>query len=77
MFSILYILFSGQRQVHDRTYYLGLVRSKINELNTEIARLNKEIENVSEENSSYLTYEKRQVVCAYFSKAINHSELMV
>ncbi|XP_060563519.1 intraflagellar transport protein 74 homolog [Ruditapes philippinarum] len=49
----------GQRQVHDRTYYLGLVRSKINELNTETARLNKEIENVSEENSSYLTYEKR------------------
>lgn len=49
----------GQRQVHDKTYFLGLVRSKINELNVEITRLNKEIENVSEENSSYLTYEKR------------------
>lgn len=54
----------GQRQVHDRTYYLGLVRSKINELNTEIARLNKEIETASEENSSYLTYEKRAELLA-------------
>ncbi|WAR23747.1 IFT74-like protein [Mya arenaria] len=54
----------GQRQVHDRTYYLGLVRSKINELNTETGRLNKEIENVSEENSSYLTYEKRAEILA-------------
>ena len=50
---------SGQRQVYDKTYFLGLVRSKINELNAETGRLNKEIENVSEENSSYLTYEKR------------------
>ncbi|XP_052222325.1 intraflagellar transport protein 74 homolog [Dreissena polymorpha] len=54
----------GMRQVHDRTYYLGLVRSKVNELNSEITRLNKEIENISEENSSYLTYEKRAEILA-------------
>lgn len=49
----------GQRQVHDRTYYLGLIRSKINELNVENTRLNKEIENGNEENASFLSYEKR------------------
>ncbi|KAL3869372.1 hypothetical protein ACJMK2_042060 [Sinanodonta woodiana] len=48
-----------QRQVQDRTYYLGLVRGKINDLNAEITRLNKDIENTTDENSSFLTYEKR------------------
>ncbi|PVD22763.1 hypothetical protein C0Q70_16019 [Pomacea canaliculata] len=49
----------GGRQVQDKTYYLGLIRSKINELNAEIIKLTKDIENASEENSSYLAYEKR------------------
>lgn len=49
----------GGRLVQDRSYYLGLVRSKINELHSENAKLNKEIENASDENSSFLTYEKR------------------
>ncbi|XP_060065256.1 intraflagellar transport protein 74 homolog [Ylistrum balloti] len=48
-----------QRQVQDRTYFLGLIRSKINELNAENARLNKEIDSTQDENSTYLTYEKR------------------
>lgn len=48
-----------QRQVQDRTYYLGLIRSKINELNAENARLNKEIDSTQDENSTFLTYEKR------------------
>ena len=34
-------------------------RSKINELNVENTRLNKEIETGNEENASFLTYEKR------------------
>ncbi|XP_067677226.1 intraflagellar transport protein 74 homolog [Haliotis asinina] len=49
----------GGRQVMDKTYYLGLIRSKINELNAEVIRLNKDIENANDENSSYLSYEKR------------------
>ncbi|RUS78399.1 hypothetical protein EGW08_013847 [Elysia chlorotica] len=49
----------GGRLVQDKSYYLGLVRSKINELHSENAKLNKEIENASDENSSFLTYEKR------------------
>lgn len=52
------------RTVKDRTYFLGLIRSKINELNSENTKLNKEIENSSEENSAFLTYEKRAEVLA-------------
>uniref|UniRef100_A0A8C7WMX2 Intraflagellar transport 74 n=1 Tax=Oryzias sinensis TaxID=183150 RepID=A0A8C7WMX2_9TELE len=48
-----------QRQVLDKSYYLGLLRSKINELTTETSKLHKEIDNYNQENSVYLCYEKR------------------
>uniref|UniRef100_A0A3Q2P6M3 Intraflagellar transport 74 n=1 Tax=Fundulus heteroclitus TaxID=8078 RepID=A0A3Q2P6M3_FUNHE len=48
-----------QRQILDKSYYLGLLRSKINELTTETSKLHKEIENYNQENSVYLSYEKR------------------
>uniref|UniRef100_A0A8C4S8J8 Intraflagellar transport 74 n=1 Tax=Erpetoichthys calabaricus TaxID=27687 RepID=A0A8C4S8J8_ERPCA len=48
-----------QRQIMDKSYYLGLLRSKINELTTEISRLQKEIDTFNQENSVYLSYEKR------------------
>ncbi|XP_068199717.1 intraflagellar transport protein 74 homolog [Antennarius striatus] len=48
-----------QRQILDKSYYLGLLRSKINELTTETTKLHKEIENYNQENSVYLSYEKR------------------
>uniref|UniRef100_A0A8C8RTU1 Intraflagellar transport 74 n=1 Tax=Pelusios castaneus TaxID=367368 RepID=A0A8C8RTU1_9SAUR len=48
-----------QRQIMDKSYYLGLLRSKINELTTEINKLQKEIEMYNQENSVYLSYEKR------------------
>lgn len=48
-----------QRQILDKSYYLGLLRSKINELTTETSKLHKEIENYKHENSVYLSYEKR------------------
>ncbi|XP_039615639.1 intraflagellar transport protein 74 homolog isoform X2 [Polypterus senegalus] len=47
-----------QRQIMDKSYYLGLLRSKINELTTEISRLQKEIDTFNQENSVYLSYEK-------------------
>jgi hypothetical protein len=34
-------------------------RSKINELNAEITKLTKDIENSSDENAGFLAYEKR------------------
>ncbi|XP_037312037.1 intraflagellar transport protein 74 homolog [Pungitius pungitius] len=48
-----------QRQILDKSYYLGLLRSKINELTTETSKLHKEIDNFNQENSVYLSYEKR------------------
>lgn len=48
-----------QRQVQDKSYWLGLLRSKISELNSEIAKLSKHISNFNQENASYLSYEKR------------------
>ncbi|CAF92506.1 unnamed protein product, partial [Tetraodon nigroviridis] len=48
-----------QRQIQDKTYFLGLLRSKINELTIEMSKLHKEIENYNQENSVYLSYEKR------------------
>ncbi|XP_030423038.1 intraflagellar transport protein 74 homolog isoform X2 [Gopherus evgoodei] len=48
-----------QRQIMDKSYYLGLLRSKISELTTELNKLQKEIEMYNQENSVYLSYEKR------------------
>ncbi|XP_061487261.1 intraflagellar transport protein 74 homolog [Rhineura floridana] len=48
-----------QRQIMDKSYYLGVLRSKINELTTEINKLQKEIDMHNQENSVYLSYEKR------------------
>ncbi|XP_026874634.2 intraflagellar transport protein 74 homolog [Electrophorus electricus] len=48
-----------QRQILDKSYYLGLLRSKINELTTETSKLQKEIDVFNQENSVYLSYEKR------------------
>ncbi|XP_061569834.1 intraflagellar transport protein 74 homolog [Cololabis saira] len=49
----------SQRKVLDKSYYLGLLRSKTNELVIEISKLGKEIDNYNQENSVYLSYEKR------------------
>ncbi|KAI4896770.1 hypothetical protein NFI96_016635 [Prochilodus magdalenae] len=48
-----------QRQILDKSYYLGLLRGKINELTTETSKLQKEIDIFNQENSVYLSYEKR------------------
>ncbi|XP_068857771.1 intraflagellar transport protein 74 homolog [Aphelocoma coerulescens] len=48
-----------QRQIMDKTYYLGMLRSKANELTTEISKLQEEVEMYKQEKSVYLSYEKR------------------
>ncbi|XP_035230636.1 intraflagellar transport protein 74 homolog [Stegodyphus dumicola] len=48
-----------RRQVQDKSYFMGLLRSKINELTAEIARITKELDLLTKEQSTYLTYEKR------------------
>uniref|UniRef100_A0A672RL49 Intraflagellar transport 74 homolog n=1 Tax=Sinocyclocheilus grahami TaxID=75366 RepID=A0A672RL49_SINGR len=52
-----------QRQILDKSYYLGLLRSKINELTMESSKLQKDIDTSSQENSVYLSYEKRILGC--------------
>jgi intraflagellar transport protein 74 len=47
------------RQVQDKSYYLGVLRSKIGELNNEVVKLTRELELLQQESSTYLTYEKR------------------
>ncbi|XP_052411777.1 intraflagellar transport protein 74 homolog [Carassius gibelio] len=53
-----------QRQILDKSYYLGLLRSKINELTMESSKLQKDIDTFNQENSVYLSYEKRAEVLA-------------
>ncbi|XP_067295910.1 intraflagellar transport protein 74 homolog isoform X1 [Pseudorasbora parva] len=53
-----------QRQILDKSYYLGLLRSKINELAMESSKLQKDIDSFSQENSVFLSYEKRAEVLA-------------
>ncbi|NWR93926.1 IFT74 protein, partial [Furnarius figulus] len=48
-----------QRQIMDKTYFLGVLRSKTNELTTEINKLQEEVEMYKQEKSVYLSYEKR------------------
>lgn len=47
------------RQVQDKSYWLGILRGKINELTVEIGKLNKNINTFQQENASYVSYEKR------------------
>ncbi|XP_056098231.1 intraflagellar transport protein 74 homolog [Rhinichthys klamathensis goyatoka] len=53
-----------QRQILDKSYYLGLLRSKINELTMESTKLQKDIDTFGQENSVFLSYEKRAEVLA-------------
>jgi intraflagellar transport protein 74 len=51
-----------ERVVRDKTYYMGLLRTKISELNTEVVKLTRELDQFNAENATYLTYEKRFVI---------------
>ena len=48
-----------QRTVQDRSYYVGLLLSKTQELNVEISKMTKEIDTFEQDNATYLTYEKK------------------
>ena len=43
----------------DKSYFLGLLRTKMNELTAENHKLKRNIDQSNEENNSYLSYEKR------------------
>ena len=61
----IFLLWKGpQRQVQDKTYFLGLLRSKTAELSQEINNLKNEVNSASEDQSNYVSYEKRyDILC--------------
>lgn len=50
---------SSQRQVQDKTYFIGLLRAKMAELSAETNRLQRENESLAQEQATYLSYEKK------------------
>lgn len=52
------------RQVQDRSYFMGLLRGKIQELSHEIQAMNQSVEIFNQENATFLTFEKRAEVLA-------------
>ncbi|CAF0816719.1 unnamed protein product [Rotaria sp. Silwood1] len=48
----------GGRHVQDRTYFVGLVRSKVSDLDSEIQRLQRETESFTEDNKQYFALSK-------------------
>lgn len=52
-------IYGNRRMIHDKTYFLGLLHTKMGEINAEIQKLTGQIESLSKEQSTYITYEKR------------------
>lgn len=49
----------SQRQIQDKTYFIGLLRGKMMELNAETSRLLRDNESLSQEQATYSSYEKK------------------
>ncbi len=54
----------SQRQIQDRTYWLGELRSKINALTSEMRKMDVETKQKQEENNTFLMFEKRAELLA-------------
>lgn len=48
-----------KRQIYDKTYYMGELRNRSKELMDEVTRLNKEINDIQQENKLYASLERR------------------
>jgi len=51
--------YGNRRMIHDKTYFLGLLHTKMTEIRSEVSKLHTQIESLSKEHSTYLAYEKR------------------
>lgn len=49
----------GKRQLQDKAYWIGQIRSKMNEMQAEILKMEKKSAITRQENESYTIYEKR------------------
>lgn len=48
-----------QRTILDESYFIGVIRGKMGELNAELAKMRAEIKDKMEDQSAYLSYEKK------------------
>ena len=48
-----------QRQFQDKSYFMGVLRSKMSELTSEISQMRSQINAATEEQSTFLAYDKR------------------
>ena len=48
-----------QRQFQDKSYFMGVLRSKMSELTSELSSMKSQIAAATEEQSTFLTYDKR------------------
>jgi len=49
----------GGRQVHDRTFFLNLMKQKNGEIMNEINKLKQEVEEINKDNQTYVTLERK------------------
>ena len=47
------------RQVQDKTYFLGILRSKVTEIYNEINRMNRDIGDINSDNANYQAYGRK------------------
>ncbi len=51
--------YGNRRMVHDKTYFLGILHTKMSEMGTEISRLALQVDALAKEQSTYIAYENR------------------
>nr|CAH8866844.1 unnamed protein product [Trichobilharzia regenti] len=59
-----------KRQIEDKSYFLGLLRGKINEVNTEIGTITRQLMETEQENASFVQYEQMAEKLAYEIKEL-------
>lgn len=45
--------------VHDKTYFMGVLHTKMSEITSEISKLSGQIDSLAKEQSTYIAYETR------------------
>ncbi|CAH8550752.1 unnamed protein product [Schistosoma turkestanicum] len=59
-----------KRQIEDKSYFLGLLRGKINELSSELGTITRQLVEKEEENASFIQYERMAEKLAYEIKEL-------
>ncbi|CAH8866491.1 unnamed protein product [Trichobilharzia szidati] len=64
-----------KRQIEDKSYFLGLLRGKINEVNTEIGTITRQLMETEQENASFVQYEQIAEKLAYEIKELQEQQM--